>query len=117
MLKMVLEKIISKSQNAFIRGRHILDPVLFANECLNSRMISGESGVICKMDLKKAYDHFNWDFVLYMLRYGFGGKWCSWIAHCIFSVRCSVLVNDTLTGFLSSFRSLRLGTLYLLCCL
>jgi hypothetical protein len=36
------------------------------------------------MDLEKAYDHVNWDFLLYMLRRcAFGGKWCSWIAHCI----------------------------------
>jgi hypothetical protein len=68
MLKMVLEKIISKSQNTFIRCRQILDPILIVNECLNSRMRSGNSGVICKMDLEKAYDHINWNFLLHMLR-------------------------------------------------
>jgi hypothetical protein len=53
-LKMVLEKIISKSQNAFIRGRQILDLVLIPNLCLYGRLRFGEPGVIYRMDLKKA---------------------------------------------------------------
>ena len=53
----MLGKIISKSQSAFIRGRQILDPVRVGNECFDSRLRSSEPGVICKMDLEKAYDH------------------------------------------------------------
>jgi len=61
------------------------------------------------MDLKKAYDHVNWDFLLYVLRRcGFGGKWCLWRAHCISSVQFSVLLGS-LDGFFSSFRGLRQG--------
>ena len=84
------------------------DSVLIANECLNSRLIFGEPGVICKMDLEKSYDHVNWNFLLYMLwRHGFGEKLCFWIAHYISLMNFLVLVNITPTCFFNSSRGLR----------
>jgi hypothetical protein len=63
MLKMFFEKIISKPQNVFVRGRHFLDCILIANQCLNSKIKLGIPNVLHKLDIEKDYDHVNWDFL------------------------------------------------------
>lgn len=59
-LQKVLPCIISKNQGAFVKGWQILDGVLVANECVHLRNKERNLGLICKLDLEKAYNRVNW---------------------------------------------------------
>ena len=54
-----MEKIISQSQIAFVEGRQILDAVLIANEVMDSILRRGESSLVYKLDIEKAYNHLS----------------------------------------------------------
>ena len=56
---MVLGDIVYESQSAFFKEIQILDFVLIANECLDSRLISRFCRVLYNLDVEKAYDHVN----------------------------------------------------------
>ena len=104
----VLTKVISKSQNAFVEGKRILDVVLVANEAIDSILRSNGGFILCKLDIEKAYDHVDWSFLCWVMKkMGFGEKWISWIRWCISTACFSVLISGTPLGFFRSSRGLR----------
>ncbi|KAJ9708014.1 hypothetical protein PVL29_000195 [Vitis rotundifolia] len=109
-LKSVMGEVISDSQHAFVQGRQILDAVLIANEALDSRLKVNKPGLLLKMDIEKAFDHVNWDFLMeVMSKMGFGPRWISWMKWCCSTASFSILINGSPSGFFHSSRGLRQG--------
>lgn len=108
--KKVVGFLVSDFQHAFVAGRQILDVMLIANEAIDHRIKDNLRGVLCKLDIKKASGHVNWNFILAIMeKMGFCSKWTGWIRWCISTARFFVLVNDSLSGFFHNSRGLRQG--------
>ena len=109
-IKRVMDKVISKAQNAFVEGCQILDAVLIANELVDSSLRRKKCGLVCKLDIEKAYDSISWEFLYQVLgRMGFGSRWLSWMKWCMSTASFSVLINGSPAGFFPSSRGLRQG--------
>ena len=101
---------VDSQQMPFIEGRQIMDAVLIANEAIDSGIKRKTLGIICKLDIEKAYDHVNGRYLPEMLeRMGFRHKWLRWIKYCISTVKFCVLNKGAPTGFFNTQRGFRQG--------
>ncbi|XP_026430550.1 uncharacterized protein LOC113327589 [Papaver somniferum] len=95
-LKVAMPVLISDFQGAFIKEKQILDGVLVAGECIDSRLKAKIPSILCKIDMEKSFDNVKWKALFCILKkHGFGDKWISWLEWCITSSNISVLVNGS----------------------
>ena len=84
--------------------------MLIANELVNSTLRRKKQGMVCKLDIEKAYDSISREFLYQVMeRMGFDSRWLSWIKWCIPTASFSVLINGSLGGFFLSSKGLRQG--------
>lgn len=64
-VKVMLKEVVSSNQPSFILGRHIGDNVIICQEILHILRYTKarKGGMISKIDMEKAYDRMEWDFV------------------------------------------------------
>ncbi|GJZ47895.1 putative RNA-directed DNA polymerase, eukaryota, reverse transcriptase zinc-binding domain protein [Tanacetum coccineum] len=63
-VKKAMGNVVGDVQNAFIKGRFILDGVLIANKTVDYLKKNRSKGLIFKVDFEKAYDSLNWRFLI-----------------------------------------------------
>ncbi|KAK4381744.1 Retrovirus-related Pol polyprotein from type-2 retrotransposable element R2DM, partial [Sesamum angolense] len=110
-IREILDLLISPSQNAFVPGRLISDNILLAQELFsgyNQCRLPPRRAL--KVDLRKAYDTVEWDFLIATLRmFGFPAVFIRWIEEYVTSAHYSVVVNCGVHGFFAGARGLRQG--------
>ncbi|KAL2235474.1 UNVERIFIED_CONTAM: hypothetical protein Sindi_1279600 [Sesamum indicum] len=101
-LSVVLDKLISPCQAAFVPGRSIGDNITLPQELFtgyNQAHLPPRCAL--KVDIRKAYDTVEWDFVIAVMElFGFHATFVSWIEACITTPSFSVsLMGNLMVSF------------------
>lgn len=108
-LKLVMGKIISDSQTAFVKNRQILDGILIANEVVDEAR-KNKKELMFKVDFEKAFDSVDWGYLdSVMKKMAFPVLWRKWIKECVTTATASILVNGSPTDEFRLQRGLRQG--------
>jgi mannosylglycoprotein endo-beta-mannosidase len=103
-------RITKPSQSAFLPGRYILDGVVVLHETIHELKRRKQNGIILKLDVEKAYDKVNWEFLLQVLRMrGFPTVLCQWMEKVVSKGSVCVHVNGEQGCFFQTKKGLRQG--------
>ncbi|OAO91334.1 hypothetical protein AXX17_AT5G31500 [Arabidopsis thaliana] len=112
-LKLFISQAVQSNQVGFIKGRLLCENVLLAFELVDNFHIEGEtSRDSLQIDLSKAYDNVNWEFLLNILvALDLPSIFVSWIKVCISTPSYNVAFNGELIGFFNGKKGIRQGDL------
>jgi len=99
---------LSEEQLGFLEGRRIQVTIGTTFECMHSiAKKKKKKSLILKLDLHKAYDCVDWDFLhLILNQVGFGSQMTRWIMSCVTSPSFVVLIKGEVTDFFKGERGL-----------
>ncbi|CAL1412174.1 unnamed protein product [Linum trigynum] len=89
--------LVNELQSSFTSGRQIQDNIIIVHEVLNhfkKNRAGSRKDMMMKLDMRKAYDLVEWDFLLELLSaYSFNNTWCRWVKACVSTVKFRLLFN------------------------
>jgi len=107
LIKHFLGRSLSTEQLGFLKVRRIQDDIGAAHECIHSIKQQNIKALIMKLDLKRAFDSIDWDFLRLVLHaVGFGEKLSNWILACVTSANFMEGLSLLLT---KSFNELKIS--------
>lgn len=91
----------SENQVGFVQERLLCENVLLATELVKDFNAQGPTTRGClKIDISKAYDNLNWDFLFRVLHViELPDRFIDWLKECVTTPSYSVVVNGELNGF------------------
>ncbi|KAF3787223.1 reverse transcriptase-like protein [Nymphaea thermarum] len=105
-----MPSVINLFQVAFVKGRHLQDVVVLANEVVHSLYCLRLPSFILKLDFFKAFDSVNWEFFPDLLtRFAFGPSFRQWIMSLVTGAQLAVSFNGKCGDFFCLERGLRQG--------
>ncbi|GJU27030.1 putative RNA-directed DNA polymerase, eukaryota, reverse transcriptase zinc-binding domain protein [Tanacetum coccineum] len=106
-----ITEVVSDNQSAFVSGRRTSDNILVTQELMhNYHRNRGPPRCAFKIDIQKAYDTVDWNFLeTILIHFGFPGSMIKWIMVCVSSALFSVSINGGIHGFFKGKRGLRQG--------
>ncbi|XP_074300904.1 uncharacterized protein LOC141632241 [Silene latifolia] len=110
-LARVLPHIISPTQGGFVKGRNIIENILVCQDIIRLYKRTAVSPrCLIKVDLKKAYDSVNWQFLSQMLdALLFPAHFKKLLMECVTSASYSLVLNGNSFGFFHGKKGLRQG--------
>uniref|UniRef100_A0A8R7K645 Reverse transcriptase domain-containing protein n=1 Tax=Triticum urartu TaxID=4572 RepID=A0A8R7K645_TRIUA len=104
------DKLISLSQNAFVKGKNIMDGIMTLHELLNYTHVKKRTAVVLKLDFENSYDKVNWGFLLecHKLR-GFNETWCGWVKQILYNGTVSIKLNNSVGPYFQSAKGVCQG--------
>ncbi|GKB68099.1 hypothetical protein Tco_0929511 [Tanacetum coccineum] len=110
-IKESLKVLISPNQSAFVLGRSISNNILLTQELMhNYHLDRGSPRCAFKVDIQKAYDTVDWDFLkMILIGFGFHDRMVKWIMDCVTTSSYSICINGSLHGYFKGKRGLRQG--------